>query len=331
MMRRLSPLGGSARRRRGALFRAAAVAAALPAALASIASGSCSLVQLYDGVRDGGGGAHATTSTGSGGSGGRGGGDAGVDADAPSCPPDMVEIPNGTASYCIDRVEVDNQAYARFLAQADAAAPREPPGACDWKVDYAPAVPFDAGADLPVLGVDWCDAYAYCLWANKRLCRITGSGPSPDKRDDVSDQWFLACSHGAHLTYPYGQAFDATKCADCDPKAGCNQDASLPDSAPAPVGSKPGCQGGYSGIFDMSGNAGEWEDACEEGGVAPDASGVHDPRYDVCYHRGGSFEYPRASGSALDCLSCFSRFCGSSGSTRHSRPLDVGLRCCLDL
>jgi formylglycine-generating enzyme required for sulfatase activity len=289
----------------------------LPAALALLASGSCSLVQLYDGTRDGGGGAHGS---------GSGGGDAGVDA--PSCPSDMVEIPNGMTSYCIDRLEVSNLAYAQFLAQVDAAAPKEPPGKCDWNVDYAPAVTVDAGADLPVLGVDWCDAYAYCAWANKRLCGTMGGGHiSPLTRDTDHDEWYAACSQHANDVFPYGPAYDGTRCAVCDPDAGCDEDASPPNSAPVAVGSKKGCQGGYEGIFDMSGNAGEWEDACDDAGLEPDA-GVPDPRYDVCYHRGGSFEYPRWNASAKDCLGCFSYNCGSSGNTRHYRPPDVGLRCC---
>src|SRR5271155_845872 len=150
---------------RGTLWRVAALAAVSPAVLALLSSGSCSLVQLYDGAPDGGGGARSAD----------GGADTG--ADGPSCPSDMVEIPNGTTSYCIDRLEVTNQAYAEFLADVDAAAPQQPPGKCEWNADYAPAAAVDAGADLPVLGVDWCDAYAYCAWANKRLCGAMDGGP----------------------------------------------------------------------------------------------------------------------------------------------------------
>ena len=42
-----------------------------------------------------------------------------------------------------------------------------------------------------------------------------------------------------------------------------------------PVASLPGCQGGYPGVFDMSGNVEEVEDSCDDAGT--------------CYSRGGSF------------------------------------------
>jgi formylglycine-generating enzyme required for sulfatase activity len=333
-------------RHRGTLWVVAAGAAALPAALALLASGSCSLVQLYSGALDGGqGGAAATIATSTGSSGGSDAGDSadaagdtGADAgsDAPSCPIDMVEIPNGTTSYCIDQLEVTNHAYAQFLAMVDAGAAPQPPGKCTWDVDYAPAVALDAGDDLPVLGVDWCDAYAYCAWANKRLCGAIGGGPiAPGLRDTDNGQWYAACSRKALRVYPYSAyTFNVATCADCDPGAACNVDASA--AQPVNVGSKKGCEGGYVGLFDLSGNAAEWEDGCNDGGLRPDASddagqAIPDPRYDLCYPRGGSFELTGSSTGA-ECLACATTTgCPLAGAMRQSRPRDVGVRCCLDL
>jgi formylglycine-generating enzyme required for sulfatase activity len=330
--------------RRRALTIAAAGAAALPALLALATSGSCSLADLYSGATGGTGGMSSTSSTASSGGSDAGGPDASdadasdADAaDAPSCPPDMVEVPFGTASFCVDRREVTNAQYAAFLAAVDASAPKEPPGACDWNTSYAPAVAVDAGADLPVLGVDWCDAYAYCAWAGKRLCGAVGGGAlAPEARDLTGDQWWNACSRKGTRHYPYGDTFDITACADCDPDAGCDVDASPPTSQPVPVGSKPACAGGFGGIFDMSGNAWEWQDACGDAGFLPDAAGeggapIPDPRYDTCYRRGGSYYLPKGSSTGQACMGCSSLLCKAAGDLRKNKPKDVGLRCCLDL
>ena len=308
-------------------------AAALPAAIALLASGSCSLAQLYSGLVDA-----SVDGTGPGGShGGSGGGDAGPGDAASPCPAEMVGITSSADSgYCVDKLEVTNGAYAVFLAQADGGASPDPPGKCDWSTSHAPLVTLDGGDLLPVLGVDWCDAYAYCKWAGKRLCGAVGGGPvSPDRRDTLDGQWFSACSHKATRSYPYGADFEITDCADCNPAAGCDSDASPPTSAPAPVGTRKECAGGYTGLLDMSGNAAEWEDGCDDGGLRPDAADdagkpIADPRYDTCYHRGGSFLLPHGAETGQACLGCASQFCPVAADLRSHHPRDVGLRCCLD-
>ena len=57
------------------------------------------------------------------------------------------------------------------------------------------------------------------------------------------------------------------------------------------MGTSAGCVGGYPGIVDMSGNLGEWENACAPQGFGnPDACGV----------RGGSYN---DQSSTLTCTS----------------------------
>ena len=82
------------------------------------------------------------------------------------------------SAFLIDRYEVTNKQYAAFLewlgrhkdpAKAHkACSPLEPSGK-----DHTPAVwkqdPRFSGDPLPVVGVDWFDAYAYAAWAGKRL------------------------------------------------------------------------------------------------------------------------------------------------------------------
>jgi formylglycine-generating enzyme required for sulfatase activity len=230
--------------------------------------------------------------------------------DAGACPgragPRGVDV----GAFCIDETEVTNADYALFVA--DASLQAQPP-ACDWNGDYVPTCasnpqettlpwPRPRGWEtLPVSCVDWCDAYAYCRWAGKRLCGRIGGGPTgpAEIADAASDQWFFACSHaGAHLL-PYGDVYD---------RSACNTDD--PDGSVAPVKSKPNCEGGYPGIFDMSGNVFEWVDACE----------VADGSLASCGIRGGSYAY----GNDQNVQEC---------ATSNSAPPDVvwrdyGFRCC---
>ena len=59
----------------------------------------------------------------------------------------------------------------------------------------------------PVVYVDWCDAYEYCLGVDKRLCGAIGGG-SVDYNtgfvDATVSQWYRACSSGGAVSYPYG-------------------------------------------------------------------------------------------------------------------------------
>jgi formylglycine-generating enzyme required for sulfatase activity len=79
----------------------------------------------------------------------------------------------------------------------------------------------------------------------------------------------------------------------------------------APTGTQPAgttsCEGGYAGLFDLSGNVGEWEDSC---------NGTTDA--DSCRIRGGS--YQRASAN----LRCDDTYTWQRGAAF----VDVGIRCC---
>jgi formylglycine-generating enzyme required for sulfatase activity len=62
-------------------------------------------------------------------------------------------------AFYLDKYEVTTSRYAKFLKATGSAKP--PDG---WE-----EVNLDSGGDLPVVGVDWRDAEAYCRWAGKRL------------------------------------------------------------------------------------------------------------------------------------------------------------------
>jgi hypothetical protein len=150
-------------------------------------------------------------------------------------------------TYCIDRTEVTVAQYREFQ-DAGVSKDAQPPG-CEAST-YQLRLEPDGGSlpDTPAR-VDWCDAYAYCRWAGKRLCGSVDGGPLPfnDPQpllDRHENAWLHACVGPNGTTYPYGNDFEP--------------DACVPGRA---VG-QPDCQGGYPGIFDLVGNNGEWIDAC---------------------------------------------------------------------
>ena len=162
--------------------------------------------------------------------------------------------------------------YAEFLEGLDQLAPQ--PAYCAWNASFEPQADNTANdPNLPVVGVDFCDARAYCEWAGKRLCgKIGGGATAFDAFDDSSEsQWFAACTAGGTRFFPYGNEYDGSLCNGVDYGAG----------ALIPVGTSE-CEGGYDGIFDMSGNAWEWENACDG------ADGVTDQ----CRLRSGEFSNP---------------------------------------
>jgi formylglycine-generating enzyme len=221
-----------------------------------------------------------------------------------SCPTALAGptmAPVGNAGFCIDTTEVTNEQYAGFLAATN--MPTLPLVCATNLQGYTPTNgwPYTTGQEsLPVVWIDWCDAYAYCAWAGKRLCGKIGGGSDPQSglTDPTSSQWFDACSAGGTLAYPYGATYQAGTCYGNAPA----------NSQLAPVASYPGCVGGYPGIYDMSGSVWEWEDSCSA------ATGPGD----FCQIRGGSLNQDPTG------LACAVNTVGTRGSGTGDR----GFRCC---
>jgi formylglycine-generating enzyme required for sulfatase activity len=233
---------------------------------------------------------------------------AGEDVGAPDggCPvgapgPAMVRV----GTFCIDSTEVTVGQYKAFLAAAGT-TPGTQPATCNWNTSNVPQGWTATGNLAQALqGVNWCQAYLYCAWAGKRLCGNPDGGSADPRTPDVpgASQWFQACSHdgdGQHA-YPYGNSYDPSSCNGADYEAG----AALPSVA--------SCQGGYPGLFDMSGNVMEWEDSCTTGS---DPSGMSD----MCNIRGGAFWSPA---NGLGCARHYT-------DQRNDQGLmnDLGVRCC---
>jgi sulfatase modifying factor 1 len=217
--------------------------------------------------------------------------------------PTMVSVD----TFCVDSTEVTIGQYTAFLAAKAGDVSGQPP-ICSWNGSFVPSGGVSATAtNLPIANVNWCQAYSYCAWAGKHLCGAPDGGVGDRNRwgDAVDSAWFHACSHnndGLH-TYPYGLAYEATVCNGADYSADAQ---ALPSLA--------SCEGGYPGLFDMSGNVWEWEDRCWP---TSDDAGLTGPG-DFCFTRGGAFS--EGSGSLT---------CGVGvGYTRGSQGGNIGFRCC---
>jgi formylglycine-generating enzyme required for sulfatase activity len=214
----------------------------------------------------------------------------------------MIPVPGGpTGHYCVDRTEVTVTAYEGFLAGSPSTSSQ--PDECEWNGDFTPTgswPPAPGTGDRPVTFVDFCDALAFCAKAGKRLCGGMGGSAAPfDGYAKAStSEWFNACSETGKRAYPYGGTYDGSACNGAD----------YGTSAPVKTGSAPKCEGGFSGLLDMSGNVFEWENSCESTGGATDK----------CRIRGGGYN---SNGTNLRCDV-------AADAPRSTATVTIGFRCC---
>ena len=244
--------------------------------------------------------------TGSGGTGGTGGADAGGSGGAAGSTA-VIMMPQG---FGIDATEVSRAQYAAWLATTPTTTGQI--NACkNWNFTFAPDPTCVASVtacstyceDRPQTCVDWCDATAYCKAHGKRLCGdIAGGSLYYGHFIHLTfSQWFVACTSHGEYDYPYGDTFNWQTCA-----------TGWGSQGPEPVGTTEGCQSplpGYAGVFDLSGNVREWEDACTAP-VGPD---------DDCRVRGGGYLSDQAIHARCDADMSFDR---------DTADRFVGFRCC---
>jgi sulfatase modifying factor 1 len=196
--------------------------------------------------------------------------------------PDMIQVTDSATPYYIDSTEVTSAEYKIFQTAkgTDYTGQR---AACAWNKSYA-ASEVNTHANWPVVNIDFCDAAAYCAWADKRLCGAIGGGAlkgtdpdidmMPDTTNVMKSQWYLACGGPNGDEFPY---------ATYEKDGYCNEQDGFGDLAD--VKSYTNCQGHYEGLYDMVGNVEEWIDSCDA-----DAANT-----DHCAVIGGS-EYSNSDG-----------------------------------
>jgi formylglycine-generating enzyme required for sulfatase activity len=131
------------------------------------------------------------------------------------------------SAFYMDKLEVTTARYARFMDASGALAPPDEWDRVDLKVH----------GELPVVGVTWRDAHAYCQWAGKRL--------------PTEAEWEKAARDGDERTYPWGNE---------EPKpelAAYGRDADFVyEGGVTPVGTHSGRS--REGVEDLAGNVSEW-------------------------------------------------------------------------
>jgi formylglycine-generating enzyme required for sulfatase activity len=266
-------------------------------------AGAQSSASTSNATSSGASGGSTTSAGGSGGTGAQGGSGG---TSSPGCPqglpgPPLIDV----GGFCMDQTEVTNAHYQIFLASAP--SPTFGPE-CTFDTTQVPDR-FPQSANLPVRSLDWCDAFAYCQWAGKRMCGKIGGTPGSD--DDFNNamlsEWHYACTNdGAGTLYAYGYVSDPNTCHGYE-------HWQLSGQYLIEVGSLAACHGiqpPFDQIYDLSGNVHELTAECD----------AYVGALDVCRVRGGGSPH-QASENA----------CAHTGAQlRNEKESDIGFRCCAD-
>lgn len=215
------------------------------------------------------------------------------------CPEEMVELSNGSKSFCIDRYEnyiigysKDGKSY-RYSPKYESVIKKDGkyyPGNIFNKSDLKDKIyARSAKGMVPTDNISWLEADIACKNSGKRLCK--------------EEEWNFACSGEKKQNYPYGNEYNEDFCNSFEYNKKRNQLTILP------AGYIEKCNNG-KGVFDLSGNLWEWIDGT-------------DSSKSLKLVKGGGFAN---SGYDEESLSCI--------KNRYQPPdvrlSGVGFRCCKD-
>ena len=148
-------------------------------------------------------------------------------------------VPRDLSPYFIDRFEVSNRDFLEFVQSGEFAkhSSRQDRSGLPGLVSWNGGKPSAEQMSLPVTGVTWSEARAYCQWRGKDLPTLY--------------QWQAAARPRYYTPfgniYPWG-IFEPKEVA---------QRANLRGQGPWPVGSQPFGMS-HVGAYDMAGNVREW-------------------------------------------------------------------------
>jgi formylglycine-generating enzyme required for sulfatase activity len=195
-------------------------------------------------------------------------------------------------AYSLDKFETTVGRYARFLQASGADSP-----------EYWNLVSLENDAELPVVGVDWDQAQAYCKWAGKRL--------------PTEAEWEKAARGTDGRKHPWGNEGPTPQVANFGKGGTFGYSKSL-----SKVGSYESGKSPY-GVYDMIGNVWEWVADWYDKGYyqnAPEKNPKGPEKGEFRVIRGGSWAK----------VPLVVRAAGRNRAASSSQTTSIGFRCAKD-